>query len=405
MHVKQGSGSIRGLNSDFVYFYGIGQIARESAGPRIYDPALQQQVFLSIQPPRDGVYGPSPYPPFVAMFFALFTYLSFEAAYLLWLVVSLTLYLVGIGAVALTVFPHERLKQSLILCFALAFYPFLFGTLLNAQLSAVAVCAVGVAIRQESVGRMFQSGLALALLSYKPTLLLLLIPMLLVTRRFRAVLGFLCGTGVLMLAATGFAGMRIWPAYLQMLRNFGHAAGVGGVSRLQLWKYLDIGSSLAAMTGRETGIVKAGLVFAMVAVAAILAWLLGTADRGPAAQRLAWASTLTWTLLLNVYVPIYDSVLAVIAIVLTLGALRDSVMRIAEEWTIVLSVAVFAAAWKTEAFARIHGVQLLTIGLAILGCMQLLFLHRANREKASARRGSEASSADGYPVRAAGISL
>ena len=187
VQASRGTRSIRQLNSDFVYVYGLGQIARHYSFTRIYDVSLQQQVFLSIQPPRDGtIYGPSPYPPFVAMFFAPFTYLSFEEAYLLWLGISLILYLVGVGAASKAIFPGEPLKASLILCFALAFYPFIFGTLLNGQLSTIAICAIGLAIYQERLGNLFRSGLALALLCYKPTLLLLLIPMLLLTRRFKA---------------------------------------------------------------------------------------------------------------------------------------------------------------------------------------------------------------------------
>ena len=51
-------------------------------------------------------------------------------------------------------------------------------------------------------------------------------------------------------------------------------------------------------------------------------------------QYLAWAVTLTWTLLLNVYVPTYDSVLVTIAVILTLGALRDMAWSTASGWII-----------------------------------------------------------------------
>ncbi|MFL6427709.1 MAG: hypothetical protein ACJ71S_05655 [Acidobacteriaceae bacterium] len=104
-----------------------------------------------------------------------------------------------------------------------------------------------------------------------------------------------------------------------------------------------------------------------------------SAHSGRAAQWLAWAATLTWTLLLNVYVPIYDSVLVVTAIVLTLGALRDLAQSIAAEWTTLLAVMLLAVSWKTESFARFHGVQPLTLILAALGSLQLLFLYWAIR--------------------------
>jgi hypothetical protein len=379
---RNGTDSIRQLNSDFVYVYGVGQIARQDSYARIYDQSLQQQTFLSIQPPRDGTYGPSPYPPFVAMFFAPFTYFSFETAYLLWLEVSLGLYLVGVGATASAVVPSEPLKASLILCFALAFYPFIFGTLLNGQLSTIAMCAVGVAIYQEKLGNLFRSGLALAVLSYKPTLLLLLVPMLLLTRRFKTLLGFVTGAAVLVLAATAFAGIQVWPAYAHMLRYFVDATGVHGASHLQLWKYLDLHSFFSAFPGGSSGVGKSLLMCTTAASAAILAvFMWRSTAGGRTAQWLVWAATLTWTLLLNVYVPVYDSLLVVIAIVLTLGALRDLGQSIATEWTVLLAVILFVVSWESESFAKAHGAQLLTVMLAVLGSLQLLFLHWAIRRK------------------------
>ncbi len=58
--------------------------------------------------------------------------------------------------------------------------------------------------------------MALSILAYKPTLLLLLIPMLLLTRRFRAVRIHI-GVVMLILAATACGGMQIWPAYAHFL--------------------------------------------------------------------------------------------------------------------------------------------------------------------------------------------
>jgi hypothetical protein len=355
IQVKHGAGSIRQLNSDFVYVYGVGQIARQYPPASIYDSSLQQQVFLSIQPPRPGAsYGPSPYPPFVAFFFAPLTFASFETAYLVWLGISLALYLTGVGAAAITVFRGEGLKISLIFCFALAFYPFLFGTLLNGQLASAAVCALGVAIHEEKRGQLFRSGLALSFLSYKPTLLLLVIPMLLVTRS-RVLFGFVSGAGGLFLAATALAGLDIWPIYARMLHDFGHVAGLGGASRLQLWKYLDLSSSFAAV--RDGGTLQGtmlllSLILAGAAALAVLLWK--SAGRGRPAQWLAWAVTLTCTLLLNVYVPIYDSVLVTIALILTLGALRDLGSSTAFGWTVVLAMVLFVVSWKTESFSKVN---------------------------------------------------
>jgi hypothetical protein len=100
-------------------------------------------------------------------------------------------------------------------------------------------------------------------------------------------------------------------------------------------------------------------------------------------QYLAWAVTLTWTLLLNIYVPTYDSVLVTIAVILTLGALRDMAWSTASDWIIFLSVLIFLSSWVTETIAQRRGIQLLSILIAVLGVGQLYLLHLLVRKRSA----------------------
>jgi hypothetical protein len=382
LQFKAGRGSIPLLPDDFVYFYGIGHIVKEYPAVRLYDYSLQQKIFNGIYPFPKFAYGPSPYPPFVALFFSLFAQLSFRLAFFLWTLVSLVLYMVGIAAPANDIFPGDRIKVSLILCLAVAFYPYFWGILVNGQLTAVAVCSVGLAILQERHAKPFSSGLALSILAYKPTLLLLLLPMLFLTRRYRALAGFMTGTLVLLLVSTAFGGIQIWPVYAHFLSLFGRVAGLDGQRALELWKYIDIGSCLEAVSGggsRAELLILTPLVTLIAAALAVLLWKSATGGRP--AQSLAWAATLTWTLLLNVYMPMYDSVLVTIPVVLTLGALKDLEWNAAMYWMTVLSILIFAVSWVTYAIAKSHGIQLLSISLAVLGLAQLYLLYRVNRKK------------------------
>src|SRR4029077_3394538 len=97
---------------------------------------------------------------------------------------------------------------------------------------------------------------------------------------------------------------------------------------------------------------------------AVVLWKSATGGRS--AQYLAWAATLTWTLMVNVYVPIYDSVLVAIAVVLTLGALKDLDWSVATGWITFLSLLIFTVSWKTQALAQGHGIQLLSIFIVAL---------------------------------------
>jgi hypothetical protein len=77
----------------------------------------------------------------------------------------------------------------------------------------------------------------------------------------------------------------------------------------------------------------------------------------------------------------YDSVLVTIAVVLTLGALRDLDWSVATGWITFLSLLIFTVSWKTEALAQGHGIQLLTIFIAALGLGQLFILYRVIRDR------------------------
>jgi hypothetical protein len=366
------------LHADFVYYYGSGKLLNQYPVSQLYNFDLQLKIFNGIYLLHDGVYGPSPYPPFVAWFFSPFARLSFEKAYFLWMGLSLLLYLAGIGAAVSAFFPRQRLKVSLIFCFALASRAFVMDTLLNGQLSSVAVFAVGLAVALDRRSRPLSSGLALALLTYKPTLLVVLLPMLLLTRRFRTLAGFAGGSAVLLLASTAFAGFGIWPSYLRLLRFFGRMSGLNGHTLILLWKCVDLNTfSYAIPGGRST----AGLAILACVICCVAAWLglllWKSAAAGFPAQSLAWAGTLTWTLLLNVYVPRYDSILAAISVILTLAALQALGWR--KEWgrMIFLALVVFAATWITEEIARSSRIQILTILLFVLGVAQLVLLRRA----------------------------
>lgn len=372
---------------DFIYFYGTGQIANQHPAIQVYDYNLQMQVFNHIFQLHEGTYGPSPYPPFVSQFFRPFARLTFEQAYFSWMGISLALYITGIALTLKEFLRGEPLKRSLVFCFALASYPFLMNTLANGQLSSVAVCSVGVALTQEKRSRPFLCGLALSILCYKPTLLLILVPMLLLTRRFRTLLGFGTGVGILAAVSTALAGFQIWPAYFRFITRFGHTSGLYGKTSLRLWKYADLNSFSYAVPGGRTTIGLGIMLCAIAVVSVWLAWLLWNSASGDANERaLAWATALTWTLLVNIYVPIYDTILLVLAVILTLSALENLKWKSALEWFTAIAVFNFAVAWITEGVQKRYGIQPLTLTIAVAGLAQNWFLHRATQARKSKSR-------------------
>jgi hypothetical protein len=69
--MRHDTGMFSGFH-DFTSLYGDGHISNEYPASMRYDYDIQTKVFNQIVPsPKGSVYWPSPYPPFVAMFFGL----------------------------------------------------------------------------------------------------------------------------------------------------------------------------------------------------------------------------------------------------------------------------------------------------------------------------------------------
>jgi hypothetical protein len=367
---------------DFVYFYGIGEIAQTHSAAGVYDFPLQLSVFTRIMPLAHGTYGPSPYPPFVPQFFRLFTHMSFLHAYFLWMAISFCLYLSAVLLALREFFPEDRLGRLLFLCFAIALPAFLLNTLANGQLSSVSLFFTVAAILLERRSKPFLGGCALAIVSYKPPLLFLIVPMLIVTRRWKMLVGLISAEGILVAYCGLIGGFGIWPTYVRFLNSFGHASGVYGQTNMRLWKYVDFNALTYDLPGgRSLPGMSAliGLSLAAVVWVAILLWK--SADGGAPMQMMAWSIALNWNMLLNVYFPIYDSVVFVIVVILSLYALRALKWDRARQGMIALAVLVFAIGWITEPIAQAHGVQLLTLGFLAFAIAQTVLLMRAIAEK------------------------
>ncbi len=367
------------LPIDFIYFYGIGHILNQHPAVQLYDYGLQAKTFDEIYhlTANNQIWGRSPYPPFVAKFFSIYARFSFEQAYFLWMGTSFVLYIAGIAAAVKAALPRDPLKGSLIFCFALASPLFLYFNLTVGQLATVAVFSVGFAVYLEKRSMLFFSGMALSILTYKPTLLLLIVPMLLLTRRFRTFFGFAVGTTALFLASTAFAGLQIWQRYAHFLTSFAGTAGIHGEFSVKRWEYVDFNSFSYVVAGGRS---RLGLTILACASLGLGIWLVRllhrSAGAGNAAQNLAWAMTLTWTLVMNVYVPVYDTLLIAVAVTLTIGALTEDRGVSTAGWAVFLTIAISAISLKAETIAHYHGIQPLTILILLLGLGQTVILQR-----------------------------
>ena len=361
------------LDADFVNFYAMGRLLNAYPAADLYDAGLQERVRNQIHPLSDGRYGPIPYPPFVGLLFQPFARLSYSTAYWVWLPVSLALYTAALVLVARRLFPDDPWRHSLLVCLAFCYFPFTFETLANGQLSTLGFCALSSAFLFDDSGRPLASGLALSLCAYKPTLLVLFLPMLLIRRQWKHLAGVFAGITALVVVTVLAVGAKVWPSYFGLLVHFGRdSVGIDSGSILNLSKYLDLAAFSALLPhGRSWPILGVILGFAAWAAFNLVRSWWRSARPDKLQNRMAWAAILTWTLLLNVYVPIYDSILVVLSALITAWVVQQAPQGPGRRAFALLWPAIFVGSWLTIAVAVNWRIQILTILLAALGVLQL----------------------------------
>ncbi|HLO00727.1 MAG TPA: glycosyltransferase family 87 protein [Pyrinomonadaceae bacterium] len=318
------------FGGDFAEFYSAGKIINEYGAHRLYDLNLQDTLVHEQVPISPDISIPYVYLPFLALLFAPLARLSFAWAYFAWLVISTGLY---VSAVLLALRRNPALPRGLTLLVALAFPPFCMYVLGGGQVSAVGCFIFAGALYLANTGRSFLSGLVLALLLYKPSLVVLIVPALLFAGQFRALIGFAVGAIVLCLVSWWMIGSEELIHLGRLLRAFGGTIGFEG-SRTA--KYVDLGAFVRLLFHVNLGVLPLVLI-------PLCAFFF---------RHNPWA-TFPATLLLNAYAPIYDLVL-VVPIIIAIERIDRSVATL------------FVVSLVAVPVAQVTGVQMLTPVLTYL---------------------------------------
>ena len=347
---------------DFVYFYAVSQIVHHLPAESIYDHQILAAACQKIVPVRDekSSYGPFQYPPITALLVEPAAKVSFWGSFRIEQAISFVLYAAGILILLRTFFPSQPLISCIFFPFALAYLPWVSNTFLNGQLSAFGFFSIALALALRESKRLFSSGLALSLCLYKPTLLLLLVPMLLLRRQFRVLAGVAAGGAVLIASTTAAFGWHVWAAYARFLES------AGSIEQLrQLGGYVDLTAFFSLIAGTRAGLPIAAICTAAGLAVLVLAWL-----RHRDNERLAWASAITGTVILGPYVPLYDTILIIPSLIASgeyLVVRNRSVLP-------ALLLLVFVSSWLSAALALVIHVQLLTLAIAAVCWAQVATL-------------------------------
>lgn len=367
------------LGNDFAGFLVAAQILERGEASRLYDRELHDQLYHELLPNlAEGDSIPYVHPPFVAGVLRPLTLMRYEAAVTVWLMISAGMFVAGAWLLLRSSPELAKDHLGLVLLLSLSFEPFMMECWLGGQLSAIGFLSYSLAWFALSRNRPLAAGMALGLSFYKPTLLLLTLPLLVIGRCGRMLLGMTI-TGILLAGLSlAFVGWEVSVGYLDVLLSFRKSTSGGGLGILT-WKYVDLNNSLRLLCGSKSSAQL--FVFAVFSLGpfSLLArsWWRWPSMDSTSRQQL-WAATLAWLPILNLYVGIYDSIFVVASLLLAADVLlreRPSDASLTSSGLSYWALAIAGSAWFSQSLARVSGVQVYTLaligwGIWLLRCLR-----------------------------------
>ncbi|MEN6407812.1 MAG: glycosyltransferase family 87 protein [Thermoguttaceae bacterium] len=343
------------LGADYPAFYTAGHILNTTP-QRLYDLELQDRLFHKLIPgaPADQLlFYPSA--PFLAVLFRPLALLPYAWSYFGWLVIGVGLALAGFLLLKRST-PELASDWPTVVLAGCSFTPLLVEGWIGGQTSALVLFCVSLAIYLQQRGRSRWAGVAMAALAFKPTLLLLFVPMLLATRAWRVLQGMALGGLVfagVSVCAVGGEGCR---RFLEFLAKYAEVRQRAPES-LHPWKYVDLRSAAYPIFYHPAGWAVA-LMAVLALVAALLLWRTW---RRSTDWRVAWATAMVWTPVLSPHFAIYDTVLLIPAAVLLTPSCRET------PWFFRGLTILYLVAWFSQPISAAVGVQCLSLAVAWFG--------------------------------------
>ena len=297
------TGEIKG--ADYVQFFLLGSLLHHGRADRLYDTeAIAAEAKRRIAAQMEFHPARNPYGPQVALVFEPLAAFPFLLSFLLFSVISALAY----AAATWVLWRHApQLKRSgAYVVLLAAACPGLLYTLRFGQISTLTLIAPALAVAALAADRRFIAGLCLGLLAYKPQLLVVVVPTLVLARDWRCLGGVLAmSAGELALGwlVAGNGGMQ---QYVETLRDLARRPDL-------VMLYPENAHSLRGFL-RLLGVPTAWATGITLALIPACAWALARVWR-PAGDSLMQVSALvTGMLLLSPHLLSYDLLLLVVPI-------------------------------------------------------------------------------------------
>jgi hypothetical protein len=374
----------RYFGSDFAEFYIAGKILNQHGGDALYDLNLQTRLFHALDPGNHDAALWYVCGPYLAQVFRPFALLPYRMAYVAWMIVAILTYGIGVGALHpfLASLPKPYRRAALLL--GLTFVPVALWSLVGGQIGVIAFAIVAWCVRFDLSGKQLAAGATLALCCYKPTLLLLFCPFLLVRMNLRFLLGFAAGLSGL-LAVSLLASIKAVFDWFGLISTYGRFASQGSTPWPDAWPLLiDLNHFVRRINASDARLSVFFAAAGFIGVVALLARYWRRFDAATMEERqITWAATITSSLLANLYVTAYDSASIVAGALLTASVMWRH--RTEVRWTRRF-YAIVAAVYLTAlipapviAYLRVH---LYSLAIAALAVFQYRLLSRLSKASA-----------------------
>jgi len=167
--------------------------------------------------------------------------------------------------------------------------------------------------------------------------------------------------------------------YVTLLQGFAQAT-TSEHTVFRVWKYIDLASFFRLLFGSHNFLEwHLGSIIPFMGLAFL--WYVWKSFRDitlKQQKQLLWAICITFTLVINIYMGIYDSIFIVLACLLTLNSLYASLPLSLQSIPIPLKtifILLYLTPWISQYLAQQIGVQIFTLVLLALGVYQFHLAH------------------------------
>jgi len=300
------------VGADFLQFAGVAEMWERGRIDELYSSRAQQREFMALAAGVEPFEGflQFYYPPFAAWLVRPLAPFDYMQRYVMWMLMQLAFVVV---ALALW---RQELPLGAFLVFAVAFAvsPPVLSNLATSQTAFIGLASLSATLFLLHRGRDFAAGFALSLLFYKPTLGIVIGPLLIVARRWWAVLGVVFGA-MLLAAASAAVSVQACRDYPAFSRELVELSRTSPSYYIGFFNYVGFVATLLRKPPAEFNWIRNAIVLAPIAVLvwmAARAWCVRWRPNEPRWCAGASAVVLT-TVFATPYLFAYDAVIAAVA--------------------------------------------------------------------------------------------